>query len=195
MLEIYIFANYYFNIDVCLCKAVNRHTYLKKFIIKIIYYQFYLYIKYVKLLPIDYSRCEVQLVNNLFLTGKIGVGKSTILKNVLKAMDLSVGGYITTRIFEGYYRRYIVKSLCDTEEEHTIIRVDSRDNSKERFVKAFENGVVSILDKSLENSDLIVLDELGCSESDIIAFTSKVFQLLDSEKIIFGVLKDDDCRF
>lgn len=134
-------------------------------------------------------------MNNLFLTGKIGVGKSTILKNVLKAMDLSVGGYITTRIFEGYYRRYIVKSLCDTEEEHTIIRVDSRDNSKERFVKAFENGVVSILDKSLENSDLIVLDELGCSESDIIAFTSKVFQLLDSEKIVFGVLKDDDCRF
>ena len=50
-------------------------------------------------------------MNNLFLTGKIGVGKSTILKNALKKIDLSVGGYVTERIYEGYYRKYIVKSL------------------------------------------------------------------------------------
>ncbi|WP_236914835.1 nucleoside-triphosphatase [Clostridium sp. Cult2] len=134
-------------------------------------------------------------MNNLFLTGKIGVGKSTILKNALKELNLSIGGYVTERIFEGYYRKYIVKSLYDNMEEYIIVRVDSRDNSKEGFMEAFENGVISILDKSLKHRDLIVLDELGCVENDIDIFTSKVFELLNSKKIVFGILKDDYCSF
>ena len=134
-------------------------------------------------------------MNNLFLTGKIGVGKSTILKNALKKIDLSVGGYVTERIFESYYRKYIVKSLYDNKEKYTIIKVDSRDNSKKSFMEAFENGVVSILDKSLKYRDVIVLDELGPAENDIDIFTSKVFEILDSKKIVFGVLKDDNCKF
>ncbi len=81
-------------------------------------------------------------MKNLFLTGKVGVGKSTILKNALKEFDISVGGYITKRIFDGYYRKYTVKSLYDNKEEYTIVRVDSRDNSKEGFMSSFENGGV-----------------------------------------------------
>lgn len=134
-------------------------------------------------------------MNNLFLTGKIGIGKSTILKNALKELNVSVGGYVTKRIFEGYYRKYIVKSLYDNVEEYTIVKVDSRDNSKEGFMESFENGVVSILDKSFKYRDLIVLDELGCAENDINIFTSEVFELLNSEKIVFGILKDDNCKF
>lgn len=134
-------------------------------------------------------------MNNLFLTGGIGIGKSTILKNALQQINLSVGGYVTERIYEGYYRKYIVKSLYDNEEEYIIIKVDSRDNSKEGFANVFENGVLSILDKSLKNRNLIVLDELGCTENNIDIFTSKIFEILNSEKIAFGVLKDDNCEF
>lgn len=134
------------------------------------------------------------IINNLFLTGKIGVGKSTILQNALNEIELSIGGYLTQRVFEGYYRKYIVKSLYDTDE-YTILKVDSRDNSKERFIHAFEDGVISILDKSLKYCDLIVLDELGDTENDIDIFKSKIFEILDSKKIVFGILKDNDCEF
>lgn len=134
------------------------------------------------------------VINNLFLTGNIGIGKSTILQNALKEFDISIGGYITQRVFEGYYRRYIVKSLYNMDE-YTIIKVDSRDNSKKSFSHAFENGVISILDNSLKYRDLIVLDELGCAENNIEIFTSKIFELLDSPKIVFGILKDDYCSF
>lgn len=132
---------------------------------------------------------------NLFLTGEIGVGKSTILQNALKEMNISIGGYVTERIFDGYYRKYIVKSLYEDIEQYTIVKVDSRDNSKEGFIESFENGVVSILDKSLKYTDLIILDELGSAENNIDIFTTKIFQLLDSKKIVFGVLKDDNCKF
>ncbi|CCQ97546.1 conserved hypothetical protein [[Clostridium] ultunense Esp] len=134
-------------------------------------------------------------MKNLFLTGRIGIGKSTVLKKALKELNLPLGGYITERIYDGYYRKYIVKSLYNPGEEYTIVRVDSRDDSKKGFKESFEKGVVSILDKSLKNRDLIVLDELGCAENDIDVFTSKIFELLDSNKIVFGVLKDDDCKF
>lgn len=133
-------------------------------------------------------------MKNLFLTGKKGVGKSTLLKKALNKLDVSLGGYTTERVFEGYYRNYVVKSLCNTNEEYRIIRVDSRDNSKVWFPEVFEEGLVPLLDKSLSR-DLIVLDELGCSENNILKFTSKVFELLDSPRIVFGILKEDDCEF
>lgn len=134
-------------------------------------------------------------MNNLFLTGKIGIGKSTILKKALEKLNLSLGGYTTERVFEGYFRKYIVKSLYDNMEEYTILKVDSRDNSKEKFTESFEIGIVSVLDKSLKYRDLLILDELGCVEDNINIFTSKVFELLDSKKIVFGILKEDDCKF
>ncbi|GFN34747.1 nucleoside-triphosphatase [Tepidimicrobium xylanilyticum] len=134
-------------------------------------------------------------MNNLFLTGRIGIGKSTILKKVLNNIDLSIGGYITERIYEGYYRRYIAKSVKNPNEQYTIVRSDSRDNSKIWFPEAFEKGLAPLLDKSLKSDDIIVLDELGSSEKNIDVFTSKIFELLDSQKIVFGVLKDEDCEF
>ena len=133
-------------------------------------------------------------MNNLFLTGQIGIGKSTLLQNVLKELNLSIGGYTTQRVFEGYYRKYIVKFLYDMEE-FTILKVDSRDNSKQIYPLIFERDLISVLDKSLKHKDLIVLDELGCTEDSLEVFKSQVFKLLDSPKIVFGVLKDDDCGF
>lgn len=132
-------------------------------------------------------------MKNLFLTGKKGIGKTTLQKKVLDKLDVSIGGYTTQRLFEGYYRKYVAKSLYDNKE-YPIIRVDSRDDSKVWFHEVFEENLVPLLDKSLER-DLIVLDELGCSENNIIKFTSKVFELLDSSKIVFGVLKEDNCEF
>lgn len=132
-------------------------------------------------------------MKNLFLTGKKGIGKTTLQKKVLDKLDVSIGGYTTQRLFEGYYRKYVAKSLYDNKE-YPIIRVDSRDDSKVWFHEVFEENLVPLLDKSLER-DLIVLDELGCSENNIIKFTSKVFEILDSSKIVFGVLKEDNCEF
>ncbi len=134
-------------------------------------------------------------MSNLFLTGDISIGKTTILKETLKRIDGRVGGYTTKRVIDGPFRTYVATSLYDQERECTIAKVDSRDWSKEVFKEAFSTDLLSILEDSFQNRDLIVLDELGSLENHIDCFTSKVYELLDSDKIVFGVLKVYDCEF
>lgn len=134
-------------------------------------------------------------MHNLFLTGKIGIGKSTILENVLERINVSIGGYITERNIQGHIKTFTIRSLYDGVEKHTIANINTIDKSKEIFLDSFKTGIPSILDKSLHDRDLIVLDELGFMENNIALFTDKVYELLDSSKPVIGVLKDFDCEF
>ena len=130
---------------------------------------------------------------NLFLTGEVRIGKSTILKNVLERVNVSVGGYMTERNTKNHIRTFTAKSLYDGKEKYIIANVNRRDNSKEIFPDTFEIGLTSILENSLKNRDLIVLDELGFMEKDMERFTSNVYEIWDSEKPVLGVLKNYEC--
>lgn len=134
-------------------------------------------------------------MNNLFLTGEIGIGKTTVLKNVLEKINLSIGGYTTDRTIDGPIRTYTARALYDETEKVTLAKIDSTDWTKEVFKEAFDTEILSILNYSFQNKDLIVLDELGFAENDIYSFTSTIYKLLDSNKIVFGILKDYDCEF
>lgn len=132
---------------------------------------------------------------NLFLTGEKRIGKSTTLRHVIERVNLSIGGYITERNIQDNTKSFTVRSLYDGIEKHIIANVNIKDKSKEVFLDSFETGLSTILDNSLKNRDIIVLDELGFMENNVDIFTSKVYELLDSEKPVFGVLKDFDCKF
>lgn len=134
-------------------------------------------------------------MKNLFLTGDIEVGKSTILKKILEKINMTMGGYITEKHIRDNTKTFIVKSLYNCVENHTIAKVNTKKRSKEVFLDSFESKLPSILDNSLKNRDLIVLDELGFMENHVGEFTSKVYEILDSKKPAFGVIKDFDCEF
>ena len=59
---------------------------------------------------------------------------------------------------------------------------------------SFDVGIVSILEKSVKNKDIIILDELAF-ENNSKDLNIKIYELLDSDKIILGTLKDYDCEF
>lgn len=134
-------------------------------------------------------------MNNLFLTGQIGIGKSTLLKKIIEKINLSIGGYITEKTIKDSIKIFTVRSLYNGIEKHTIAKIYTKDASKKVFVNSFNSIAASVLHMSLKYRDLIVLDELGFMENDINSFTSKVYELLDSNKVVFGVLKDHDCEF
>jgi len=134
-------------------------------------------------------------LKNIFLTGKKYIGKSTLIQNTLSRLNLSVGGYVTERIIKDNDRIYIVKSLYDNSESYLIANVDATDYSREVFIDSFDTGIVSMLERDLKDKDIIVLDELGFFENDSEKFKCKIYELLDSDKIILGTIKDYDCEF
>lgn len=69
-------------------------------------------------------------MTNLFLTGQVGIGKSTILQEVLEKLNLSIGGYITEKVDEDNIRTFTVKSLYDGVEKYTIGKVNKKNGSR-----------------------------------------------------------------
>ncbi len=139
--------------------------------------------------------CDI--LKNIFLTGEKYAGKSTLILNVLDKLHLSAGGYITERIIKNNKRTYMVKSLHDKNKSYLIADVDVTDYSREVFIDSFDIGIVSVLENDLKDKgkDVIILDELGFFENDSEKFKSKIYELLDSDKIILGTIKDYDCEF
>lgn len=134
-------------------------------------------------------------MTNLFLTGDIQVGKSTIVKKALEKINTSIGGFITKRVVNGTVTSHIARSLYENSEEYIIAKIDSSDWSKNIYEETFDQKLLSVLNNSLIDRELIVLDELGIMERNIKNFTSKINEILDSNTSVFGVLKDADCEF
>lgn len=134
-------------------------------------------------------------MKNIFLTGGKRIGKSTIIGKIISDIDLKIGGYMTERQVSDHSRTFTIRSLSNKEEKYTIARVDDRSLEKEVYMENFQYQLPKMLDRDLKNCDFLVLDELGFMENDIQAFTSKIYEILDSDKFIFGVVKDHDCEF
>ena len=136
-------------------------------------------------------------MKNLFLTGEIGMGKSTLLKKLIEKINTSIGGYVTERVIDNNALKYNLISLYDGNEEYTISKMPLNKNSNvpEIFLSSFNDGVFNILEKSFYERNVIIMDELGFMESKAYRFQNIVFRLLDSSKTVIGVLKKRDCAF
>jgi nucleoside-triphosphatase len=129
-------------------------------------------------------------MKKIFLTGKIGVGKSTVLNSTLRGLDLSYGGYRTLPIMEHNNLKGFKIVDIETGEEEKIAYFD-RDFLIHSVIGGFENLGVKSLKAALERKELIVMDELGFLESVAESFKNTVFEALKSDKFVFGVIKID----
>ncbi len=132
---------------------------------------------------------------NLFLFGDVGIGKSTLLKKVLKYVDSSIGGFMEEKVLKGDKTFHNMISLYDGQSNN-IIGVSEKTCKKPKvFTYVFEKNGVEILKKSYREKEIIIMDELGFLESHCELFKSSVNEILDSKKIVIGVLKKCNCDF
>ncbi|WP_291569146.1 MULTISPECIES: nucleoside-triphosphatase [unclassified Clostridium] len=136
-------------------------------------------------------------MRNLFLTGEMGIGKSTILKKLIEKINTSIGGYITEKIIDNHTVKFNLVSLYDGNEEYTISKMSLNDhlNDAEIFLSSFNEGGFSILEKSFYKRNVIIMDGLGFMEAKAYKFQDIVFKLLDSTTTVIGVLEKRDCEF
>lgn len=134
-------------------------------------------------------------MHNLFLTAPSGTGKSTVIKKVLYELNISIGGFQVERCLDNESNIYFDMISFKDKKRNNIIGKCAKFKNPIPNLYTFETKGVEILNTSLENSDLIVLDEVGFLEENAEFFKSSIRKVLDSNKIVLGVLKEFDSPF
>ena len=131
---------------------------------------------------------------HLFLTGPKQIGKSTVLRKLLQDRDAAIGGFRTVRIplEDGASIHMVAPSETEYTDENRIfsrrkgvLYIDPSD---------FDRIGCSLLGAS-GDFDLILMDELGPNEANSAAFRQAVWNTLDGEVPVYGVLQVADSEF
>ena len=130
----------------------------------------------------------------LFLTGEIGVGKSTLLRRLLAILpELRLGGFYSVKVADvpgalgSVYLAPPETEPMPTAEYRIMVRRGPGERP-ERWPAVFETAGLALL-KEAESSDLILMDELGKVEAEAPRFCARVLELLDGETPVLGVLR------
>ncbi|MBD3289729.1 hypothetical protein GF337_13060 [candidate division KSB1 bacterium] len=132
-------------------------------------------------------------ITNIFLTGKINIGKSTVLEKVLRHQifkGLNTGGYRTRAIVENeIHTGYALDAINGASREFAHIGMQSSQKFDRYYVdpSVFDDLGVSALQSALKTADVILLDEIGIIEKECQEFKRLVFDCLDSQKIVLGI--------
>jgi nucleoside-triphosphatase len=130
-----------------------------------------------------------------FLTGRPGVGKTTVLLRTveeLREKGFSIGGIVSQEAREGGSRVGFKIVDLDTEREGWLAHVrHPRGPKVGRYKVCLEDlesvGVNSILNATMK-ADIIVIDEIGPMELFSQAFRESVTEALNSKKTVLGTI-------
>lgn len=135
---------------------------------------------------------------NVFLQGLPGVGKSTIIKKILRELSIDPTGFFTLveeLPIEGKRNIYIhpANSKNLERESNNLIGESVNPGKLVAYTKVFENYGLEIL--SHIESPLIIMDEIGFLEDDAYQYQSRILDLLNQEIMILGVIKKKETPF
>ena len=137
---------------------------------------------------------------HLFLTGKVQVGKSTIIQKVLKEYQGTIGGFRTvqgSRDVDGGSDIFMIDAARWNETTYDPKQLVARRigmTKYEGYPEAFDRIGTALLTVA-RGRDLIVMDELGFMESEAYLFQKNVLDCLDGNVPILGVVKPASTDF
>ena len=139
---------------------------------------------------------EWMLRRHIFLTGARQVGKSTILRGLMKRRGLDCAGFETQPFYIGDERRGFTlhgRVNMPPYENNCIVCVRVGEQRSVPVLPVFEENGVDILKRSLDSeSPWLLMDELGRLEREAARFCAQVLACLDSGKRVLGVLQACD---
>lgn len=137
-------------------------------------------------------------VKNILLTGKPGVGKTTVLTSMLRLLNVSVGGFYTKESREkGERTGFDIISLSG--ESCMLARKGLKSGyhvgSYGVDVEAIDRLAVRSIMEAMVNKDIIVIDEIGKMELFSDLFKDATRRALDSETPVLGVIMEKGNEF
>ncbi len=133
-------------------------------------------------------------IKNIFITGTIHIGKSTILNKVINSLpNLKIGGFRTLPIYENNKKKgFIFESLDGTRKIFAHIDLDAENHFDvyQFDDEVFEKIGVYSLKKALAESSLILMDEIGMMEQHAVKFKNMIIKCLNSSAIVLGAFQE-----
>jgi nucleoside-triphosphatase len=137
-------------------------------------------------------------IKNIFLTGAIKCGKSTLVNKILEKLNLSYSGYRTLPYFiKDLHQGFYIEGYIENENICKPISVKIEGYKMVPIRETFEIIGVDILKTSIEslNSKIILLDEIGFLEREAYDFKKEIVNCLDSNKFVIGVVRKMEDEF
>jgi nucleoside-triphosphatase len=132
------------------------------------------------------------MVKNMLLEGLPGVGKTTLLCRIAERMaSYKIGGFVTEEIRESGRRMgFRVRAFSGETGILAHIRFGggSRVGKYGVNVNTFESVGVRAVEKALESSEIILIDEIGKMELFSRRFRETVIRGLDSPKPVLATV-------
>lgn len=132
----------------------------------------------------------------IFLTGGIGVGKSTCIKQIIEECLISVCGFQTLPFYgEGKRLGFYLHALVDIEEQDVRFSIQ-HDTYNEVIPHVFDTYGVSILEESRKYPEkVMILDEIGRLERNDAIFLKTLWECIENHPNIIGVLKKCEIQY
>ncbi len=133
---------------------------------------------------------------HLFLTGEMGVGKSTLLKKLAAQAAGPLGGFFTVKsdqVFSGRPSLHLLslnEPLIPSAANFLTFCGDRGAETARQFDRLGPAALAAV-----KSPGLLVMDELGPHESEALLFWEAVFQALDGPVPVLGVLQKADSPF
>jgi len=126
---------------------------------------------------------------NILLTGNPRVGKTTIIKKVVRDLK-DVGGFYTEEIRDGYRKGFRIITLDGKEGilAHMDIKNRYRVGKYGVNIEDLENVAVKSVEEGLDR-DIIVIDEIGKMELFSEKFRNILEKALDTGKVLGTIMK------
>ena len=127
----------------------------------------------------------------ILLAGRPGVGKTTVIKQVVDMLGGETGGFYTEEIRQGG-RRLGFKIITLEAEEGVLAHVDIKGPPRVSKYGVnlgdLEEVGVAALRRAIEERRYVVIDEIGRMELYSQEFREAVVEALESEKVVLGTV-------
>ena len=131
----------------------------------------------------------------LFMTGRSGIGKTTVLLNAaeeLKAKGYYVGGMISREVRQEGSRVGFEIINFKTGEKGWLAHINQPNGPQVSKYKVNQKDLDSIgvraIQTALRDADVVVIDEIGPMELFSQAFKQVVMDAMSSSKLVLGVI-------
>ncbi|MFW6158275.1 MAG: NTPase [Planctomycetota bacterium] len=139
------------------------------------------------------------MARKMFLTGRPGCGKTTVIQKTLDRLTDFAGGFSTREIRSGSGRLGFRVTDLRSGEEGVLAHVDRKGGPRvSKYgvdLAEFERIGVGALRDALERDGVIVIDEVGKMELFSDAFRATVTDALESDQPVVGTITRSQHEF